>query len=142
MKGKSRLILLVSIWEILFIWAMERILDFLVKRLAVRFKGEVHLGDYLNYLLWRDFVGRIYLSVYFRYFWSYKSVENYKVARNLRYFPKTVRMILKIHKDMHRNIRETKECRYCKILRENKSFFQIYAPNPKLYPPFKFSKRI
>ena len=135
MRAKSRLALVVDIIrDFLIRWVVGIMLTYFLKRLAVRFKGKAHLGDYLNYTLWK-FIGQIYLPVYFRYFWNYKS-EDYRPL----YFHKTVRIILRLHKDMHRNIVGIKACPYCKILRENKSFFQTYAPNPELYPPFKFSR--
>lgn len=141
-REKSRFIRIV-LWEvlqlILLTWVIEKVLNYFFGRLAVKFKGKAHLGDYLNYGLWK-LVGLMYLSVYFRYFLSYNTVEKSKIASELRYFPKTVRMVLKTHKDMHKNIDEIKVCPYCMVLRENQNFFQTYAPNPELYPPFKFSR--
>ena len=139
MRAKSRLTLVVdTIIDFLIHWAIGGMLTYLLKRLAGTLKGKAHLGDYLNYCLWK--LVQIYLPVYFRYFLNYKTVEKAKIASESRYFPKTVRMILKLHMDMHKNIVKIEACPYCKILRQNKSFFQTYAPNPKLYPPFKFSR--
>lgn len=140
MRAKSRLTLVVdTIIDFLIHWAIGGMFTYLLKRLAGTLKGKAHLGDYINYTFWK-FIYRRYLPVYFRYFLSYKTVEKSKTASELRFFNTTVGMILRLHKDVHRNIVEIKACPYCEILRENKSFFQTYAPNPELYPPFKFSR--
>ena len=142
MRVKSGFVLLVSIWEalplILISWVIERALDLLVKRLSIRLKGKVHF----QYYYWK-FFGNFYLSSYFTYILSFKPVPKYRVISESEFFNLIVRTSLYGHKMMHKHrVLETEKCKYCKTIIENKSFLQIYAHNPKLYPPFKFSRSL
>ena len=141
MKVKSRLILLVSIWEtlqLIFItWVIEKALNFLAKRLAIRFKGKAHLG----YFYWRIYGGTV-MNINLPYILSFKTMlENERFLSESKAFFLIVRSALYVHKMMHKHkVLKMEKCKYCKTIIENKSFLQIYAHNPKLYPPFKFSR--
>jgi len=138
MREKSRFIRIIS-WEVLqliFItWVIERALDFLVKRLSIRLKGEV----FLRYRYWKMF-GSILLPTYLSYIFSFRTLPMYEVYSESKFFNLIVRSTLYGHRMMHKHkVLKIDKCEYCKTIIENKSFLQTYVSDSKLYPPFKFS---
>jgi len=139
MKLKSKLILMVTIWEILLTWIVTTTLDYLSKRIARRFKFklEAPLGDYM-----RLTISHMLVSVYLPYIVSLKENSLSFFRRREEFFNRLVKVTLRSHRLLHSyGTRKTKLCRYCEIITEYKGFLQKFASDPKLYPPFKFLKK-
>ena len=138
MREKSRLILLVTIWDILIAWVIGKTLDYFAKRLAkrLRLKGNRHIHLFLlskleGVLLWANF------------FYIIQGDEFYSKVYNKEplSWSQFVLLTLKSHKQLHKNgIFQAKSCRFCRVITEKKDLLMKYVTNPELYPPFKFSR--
>lgn len=133
MKVKSRLILVVSIWDILITWAITRALDYFVKRFGrgLRFEVKWHL------LLW------LYQTLIWINLFYINSYKDSKILSKQLDFSMMVKQTLKRHRQLHIWKRlEKKSCPICYIITKNKGLLKTFVSNPKLYPPFKFSKKM
>ena len=138
MKVRSRLILMFSIWEILLTWVITRTLDYFVRFLRRKINIKVDLS-FLRSLsqIGDKLVTEFYISNYFddTAYLRFVTISPY-------FFDIFVKTPLRTHRRLHkRGILEEKSCQSCQIIIKNKGFLQKLAPNPELYPPFKFSKR-
>ena len=138
MKVKSKLILMVSIWEILLTWIITRALDFFVRFLRgkINIRVDMHFLRRLSETTDR-FMMELYIPTYF---------DDTTFLRAFTMSPYLLDIFVKVpllaHRRLHkRGILEVKSCRSCQIIIKNKGFLETFAPNPELYPPFKFSKR-
>ena len=133
MKIRSKLILMVSIWEILLTWVITRTLDSFVRFLRQRIRLKVDAR------LLHGFYAHVIDQCFAQYV---ADKEFFEVITQLQLFRAYVLLVFGIHKRMHsEGVLETKSCRSCKIITENKDFFRKYVSDFKLYPPFKFSKK-
>ena len=132
MKVKSKLILAFSIWEILITWTIMSTLDYFFKRFGRRIQLKVkwHLLLWLyQVFIW---IGLFYINTY----------KDSKILSKLLDLSMMVKQTLKGHRQLHVWKRlERKSCPICYIVTKNKGFLKTFVSNPKLYPPFKFSKK-
>jgi len=131
MKVKSKLFLMVSLWEILLTWAITRTLDYLVKWIGRRLKLKINVNFHISGKFYMA-----YLTFCLRYVLLYRDD---KVMTKIDAYRQIIDVTLSVHRRMHRNLK-IKSCQYCRIITKNENFFKQFAPDPKLYPPFKFSK--
>lgn len=141
MKMKSKLIQMISIWDILLTWLITRALDYLMRRFGRRisFEGNTHISDYVAHSLLSFSRESIepYLSLIIR---NKKRAEKIPIMQ--LFFVVLVNGLLFNHRDMHRyGILKEETCSTCQIITRHKDFLLNFASSQKLYPPFKFSRR-
>jgi len=141
MKQKSKLIMMVTLWDIILTWTIERTLDFLVRWISRRFGlkwGQV--SDRVALIINRALIYAYITSIVRPNSFKEPSMKFFMIQ--LQYYSDVVKLILRSHKRLHtKGILKTKSCSSCKIIAENKDFLQKFEPNPKLYPPFEFSNQ-
>jgi len=138
MKLKSKLILVATIWDIFLTWVITRALDYFVRRIIKKVRFEVD-GQFLVRFL--RAVNRWIVDFYIiTYLDDIKMVEF--LIRSQFFSDFFARAILSSHRRMHRDkILKEESCRSCQIITKNKDFLRKFFSDPKLYPPFKFSKQ-
>ncbi len=138
MKLKSKFVLMVTIWDILITWTITRILDYFLKMLGARFDfkefKQAFYGVWL--MVFRGLID-VYCEMYF-------SDEGF-IERTARLEPAGGMFILTTLLQMHRSLHrrgslDTSTCRSCRTITRNKEILLKFIPDPKLYPPFSFSK--
>jgi hypothetical protein len=134
---KRRLKLPVAIvwWEVLVTsvisWIVKKFLDFIWTHGKVRIRSS---QMNLPLELIQTFE-RLLLHYYVTAFFSCNPSSS---LVRLPIFPDIVKVTLRIHRKMHREgTLKTETCQYCRIIMYKKAFMERFAPNPKLYPPFK-----
>ena len=122
MKLKSKLILMVTIPDILITW-------------IIRFEVGKHFLERLLRTLNRRVVD-LYITMYFNDVSSFEKRMLQVLSSSF------VRWLLVSHRRVHREgNKKAESCRSCQIITKNKDFLQELVPDPKLYPPFKFSEK-
>jgi hypothetical protein len=142
MKLKSKLVLMVTLPDILITWIITRTLDYVIRRLRgrIKFKGHIHFPRRLlrSIEFWMSYF-------YIVYYFSDKNFLEHAI-KSQSFFREMVMMmartVLSSHRRWHRDRRfGAKSCSSCQIITENKEFLQRLAPDLKLYPPFDFSEK-
>ena len=144
MKVKSRLILAFSIWEILITWAITSTLDYLVKIIVRRFNlRSTHLSQKLRDI-WIQVTLLYFVNIEESQMEVYEKVFRKLYGNSLGFsYSRMIETILSSHKRMHKyGMLKAESCRSCQIITRNRHLLQQLVSNPKLYPPFEFSKRI
>jgi hypothetical protein len=78
---------------------------------------------------------KVFLRIYFT---TYIENKPAVFVTRLPWFPDMMKYLLRLHRTFHRRGMPLEDCSYCKEIMQKKDFLQGFAPNPKLYPPFKF----
>ena len=141
-KSKRKLILMVTIPDILITWIITRTLDYITRRLRgkIRFEGDIHvLGRLLQII--DQLMTETYILMFFE---DTPSARSYLriLARSPHILDIYVKEPLRLHRQLHkRGILKGKSCQSCQVITENKDFLQKLVSDPKLYPPFKFPEK-
>ena len=131
-KIKSRLIRMVSLWDILIgsiiSWFVKKLFDFFWEKgkTQLRFKGKTHIRHRIFVMFGLDF-----LKVMF-HFLLYIPKEEYTSE-----YRELLTRFLRLHRRYHQLAGNELCCICCNIF-TFRSHLEKYVPNSKLYPPFNF----